>query len=338
MTTQGGVRVATDSGAGNAVPRLRTFEFRTDELDHAVEFVKRNFGDHSRVTRRRGPLGYRIAVATSGRVSSGQMSCVMPTVVRATTPAIAVHLPLHHGSEYRVGRRVLHSARDTAVLLCPGHDYTVVTQPGEALAFMLEPSLLDRAIEALHLKRPGTWAPRSMQLSLTPANISILRDLVTRHRAVATRSQLTRRADELSAIEDGLVAWLAQQVIAADGLLPLTVSNRQIVQRVDSWIRQHLSQPITLGHLRAVAGVSARTLQEACLAHWSQTPLELVASRRLEAVRSMLVSGAVPTVTEAAVRSGFSHLGRFSGAYSRAFGELPSDTLARALTVRQRTS
>jgi AraC-like DNA-binding protein len=60
--------------------------------------------------------------------------------------------------------------------------------------------------------------------------------------------------------------------------------------------------------------------------------MELVASRRLEAARSMLAAGAASTVTDAAVRCGFSHLGRFSITYRRAFGESPSDTLARAST------
>jgi len=34
-----------------------------------------------------------------------------------------------------------------------------------------------------------------------------------------------------------------------------------------------------------------------------------------------------------AVLSGFSHLGRLSNAYKQAFGESPSDTLARAATA-----
>jgi transcriptional regulator GlxA family with amidase domain len=161
--------------------------------------------------------------------------------------------------------------------------------------------------------------------------VATLHDLVKRHGAAIGETQRTRRADELWRVEDQMAAWLAEQVIAADGHVPLSASSRQIVQRVDNWIRQHLSQPITLDQLCAAAGVSARTLQEACLAHWGRTPLELVAARRLEAVRALLAAGAIPTVTEAAVRSGFAHLGRFANVYRRAFGESPSDTLARAL-------
>jgi AraC-like DNA-binding protein len=332
MTAPGGVTTETDRRDNGGVVALRNCAFRTDELDEAVEFVNKNFGDHSRVARGCGPLGYRVLAVLSGRCASGFSSSAVPTVVRTAARSSVMHLPLHHGAEYRVGRRTLHSARDVAVLLCPGHDYTVVTAPGETLALLLGPSLVEREIDALRVRRPGSWTLKSTQLSLSPANIAILRDLVQRHGAAVTQAQLTRRADELRSVEDQMAAWLARQVVAADGYVPLSASNRQIVQRVDGWIRQHLSQPITLDQLRAAAGVSARTLQEACLAYWGQTPLELVVARRLEAARAMLAAEAAPTVTDAAVRCGFSHLGRFSISYRRAFGESPSDTLARAST------
>jgi AraC-like DNA-binding protein len=321
-------------GADGGALKPQNYAFRTDDLDEAIEFVTTNFADHSRVARGRGSLGFRVLAATSGRCASGLSAVAMPTVLRAATPAIAVHVPLHIGAEYRVGRRTLHSAQDVAVMLCPGHDYTVLTPPGDVLAFLLEPSLLEREIDALRVRRPGSWTLKSMQLSLTPANVMALHDFVKRHGAAVAQAQMTHRADALWSIEDQMAAWLAEQVLAADGLLPISLSSRQIVQRVDSWIRQHLSQPITLDQLCAAAGVSARTLQEACLAHWGRTPLELVAARRLEAVRSLLTLGAIDTVTDAAVRGGFSHLGRFSIAYRRAFGESPSDTLARASTAR----
>jgi transcriptional regulator GlxA family with amidase domain len=113
----------------------------------------------------------------------------------------------------------------------------------------------------------------------------------------------------------------------------LSLSSREVVERVDAWIRAHAAQPMSLDELRTVAGVSARTLQEACLARWGQTPIELVAARRLEIARSLLSSGRETTVTAAALHSGFSHFGRFSVVYKRAFGESPSETLARTATV-----
>lgn len=323
-----------DRGANSGVVTPSNCAFRTDDLDEAVEFVKRNFGSHSRVARGRGPLGYRVLAALSGRCKTGLSSSAMPTVVRTTARSVTVHLPLRHGSEYRVGRRTLNSAPDVAVLLCPGHDYTVVTPPGDTLALLMEPSLLEREVDALRVRRPGGWMLKSMQLSLTPAAVAGLRDLVKRHGAAIAPAPQTRHAGELQAVEDHAAAWLARQVAEADGHVPLSVSSRQVVQRIDGWIRQHLSHPITLAQLQTAAGVSARTLQEACLAHWGQTPLERVAARRLEAARAMLATGKESTVTDAAVRSGFSHLGRFSIVYRRAFGESPSETLARRLAAR----
>jgi AraC-like DNA-binding protein len=322
--------VETAHGIAACLSRLRTHVFRTDDLDEAVDFVTTNFGDHSRVARRRGPLGFRISFATSGRVTSGRSASSIPVTVRAATRAVAVHLPLRNGAEYRVGRRTLRSARDVAVLLCPGHDYTVEAPPGDTLALLVEPRLLEMEIDACRVKRPGSWSLQSLQLALTATDAEIIRQFVRRHGSEVTGTQLTRRADQLWAIERDMVAWLAKQVILAGGLEPLSPTSRQVVRRTDAWIREHLTHPITLGQLQVAAGVSARTLQEACLAHWGRTPLELVAARRLEAVRSMLVEGAVSTVTEAAAHSGFSHLGRFSLSYRRAYGESPSDTLARA--------
>jgi AraC-like DNA-binding protein len=53
--------------------------------------------------------------------------------------------------------------------------------------------------------------------------------------------------------------------------------------------------------------------------------------RRFEAARAAL-EAATPereTVTDIALRHGFSHLGRFSAEYRRRFGERPSETLSR---------
>ena len=52
---------------------------------------------------------------------------------------------------------------------------------------------------------------------------------------------------------------------------------------------------------------------------------------RLERVRlDLLTAGPHASVTSAAMRWGFFHLGRFSGLYASHFGELPSSTKRRA--------
>jgi AraC-like DNA-binding protein len=320
--------------AGTAAFEPNTVAYRTDDLDEAVEFVGRHFAPHSRVPRARGPLGYDICISVAERSACGSSTAAVPTTLRAATRGVTVHLPAGHENAYRIGRRSLTAAPDIAVLLCPGHDYTVDTPPGTVAALVLEPSLLEREIDLLCVRRPRTWSLRSQQLPLSPADVAAFRELIGRHGRAVRSEELAQRIDELRALEDRFASWLARRIVAASGLVELSPSNRQVVERIDAWIRAHVAQPISLDELRAVAGVSARTLQEACLARWGQTPIELVVSRRLEIARSLLSSGRAPTVTAAALQSGFSHLGRFSVAYKRTFGETPSETLARTAAVR----
>jgi AraC-like DNA-binding protein len=311
----------TDSRSG--------LRFQTDDLDEAREFVRRNFGDHARVPQQRGRLGFEIVFSAAAGSVAGMMSIAVPTVVRASSRAVTVHLPRLHGAIYRVGRRSLRSAPDVAVALMPDHDYTVRTPPGPADAFLLDPQLLERALDDVRGNRMGSWLLESMEIPLSAAEAADFRRIV-RQRGMPFGHGLERCNDlALPAIERRMAIWLAGRIAGVSAVKTISQSSRQLAEQVDAWIRGHVSQPITLDQLSAVAGVGGRTLQKACLARWGQSPLELVTSRRLGLVRSWLTSDAhARSVTEAAVRSGFTHLGRFSVLYKRAYGESPSDTLA----------
>jgi AraC-like DNA-binding protein len=81
--------------------------------------------------------------------------------------------------------------------------------------------------------------------------------------------------------------------------------------------------------LAAIAGVGVRVLQEAFRQHLGMSPLAYLRRLRLDGVRAELIR-ADPwevNVSEVAYRWGFTHLGRFAGAYRARFGELPSHTL-----------
>ena len=59
--------------------------------------------------------------------------------------------------------------------------------------------------------------------------------------------------------------------------------------------------------------------------------MEAVRRERLQRVhRDLLTAAAGDRVTDAAMRWGFFHLGRFSSAYAARFGELPSETRRRS--------
>ena len=102
-------------------------------------------------------------------------------------------------------------------------------------------------------------------------------------------------------------------------------------QNLEAWIDAHLHEPITMGTLCQVAGVGERCVQKSFLYRRGISPMRFVAERRLLASHQWLADASqAATVTEAALRFGFSHLGRFSVSYRQAIGESPSQTLAAA--------
>ena len=103
-----------------------------------------------------------------------------------------------------------------------------------------------------------------------------------------------------------------------------------VVRRAREHIEQNLSRPLVVEDVAAAAEVSVRTLQNHFRADLQQTPMAYLRNRRLERVRADLADarpGAGVTVTDIALRWGFTHLGRFAVVYRNRFGESPSHTL-----------
>ncbi len=100
--------------------------------------------------------------------------------------------------------------------------------------------------------------------------------------------------------------------------------------RVLEWLRGHLSEPVQLEALAQIAGTRPRTLETHFKMFLGTTPLGWVRRMRLARARQELLnSGPQTTVTDIALSSGFSQLGRFAAQYREAFGELPSATIQR---------
>jgi AraC-like DNA-binding protein len=108
-------------------------------------------------------------------------------------------------------------------------------------------------------------------------------------------------------------------------LLPRRFRLRAAVE----YIHEHAAEPMNVSDIAAAAGLSVRATQEAFQHHIGETPMSYLLHVRLERVRRELLN-ATPTtgaVQALARRWGFVHLGRFSAAYRRAFGEYPRATL-----------
>lgn len=101
--------------------------------------------------------------------------------------------------------------------------------------------------------------------------------------------------------------------------------------RALDWLKGRLEDPVQIETLAAIAGIRPRTLESQFKLHLGTTPLGWVRRLRLARARQQLLSAdATTNVTDVAMATGFTQLGRFSAYYRQQFGELPSRTLRTA--------
>lgn len=149
----------------------------------------------------------------------------------------------------------------------------------------------------------------------------------------------TRQADGLTLLPHLLRRWrelaisgLAQAVEHpfSDGPADQpTVRRPRTVKRTLDAMHAEPGRSFTAAELAGIAGVGIRVLQESFRQHVGVPPLTYLRGLRLEGVHAEL-SRAGPgqvSVSEVATRWGFTHLGRFAGAYRSRYGVTPSQTL-----------
>lgn len=102
------------------------------------------------------------------------------------------------------------------------------------------------------------------------------------------------------------------------------------LKRAIELIQRDPSAPLSVDDLSAVARVSNRTIQREFREYLGATPSEYLQWTRLQGAHEDLLSQQGETVTEIALRWGFTHTSRFSAIYRSRYGQLPSETLREA--------
>ncbi len=134
-------------------------------------------------------------------------------------------------------------------------------------------------------------------------------------------------------IQESLLAGLDDVLLPAEARTARPGSfdkHRKLIAQLDEVVKIFGSEPLYSHDLATALGVSARTLQIATQAVHGVSLHHYLRLKRMWAVRVQLMTGGDGmTVKAAALGNGFWHLGDFSMGYKRAFGEAPSETLAR---------
>jgi AraC family ethanolamine operon transcriptional activator len=132
-------------------------------------------------------------------------------------------------------------------------------------------------------------------------------------------------------------AWAATTASRGERHEPLSSTERwRVVRRAEDYLADRLDDTIRMDELCGAAHTTLSRLERAFREVLGLSPRRYLILRRMAAARSELLA-AQPgtTVTGTAMRWGFFHLGRFAEDYSALFGELPSQTLRAAESLRR---
>jgi AraC-like DNA-binding protein len=304
-------------------------QFRSDDLGDVRAYIGNKDGPHARVALGDRPLGYAMFQVSARHSHLGGSESAVSQVVRGHVNGWVLQLQVPPGTVLRSGLRTSAPAQpETAVLVPPGWAFTRYSPPGSLFAAEIEPQALLSELQARHpgevhrtlarlaMPRVAAGERRRLQSAATDLVLATEPGLDVRQQALAEGRFIERVVDLV----------LRDAVARPPGELALAR-----VHSLEAWIDAHLDEPITMGTLCRIAGVGERCLQKSFLCRRGIPPMRFVAERRLLAAHQWLADASnAGTVTEAGLRFGMSHLGRFSVSYRELIGESPSQTLAAA--------
>lgn len=248
----------------------------------------------------------------------------------------SISLPLDGEQEIQRGRKVAHSDARVGLIVSPfEHQQLSIAGNCRKLQVVITCASMNQVLEQL-LQHP------------VPAPIAFKTSIDAQQGASAGWWRMVRYlVDEM----DHEQSLFGQQPLARDlertlikGLILSQPNNysEALAQRSESrcpafvlkarrFIEEQAENDLLLADIQQEAGVSAQRLHDGFKQHFGLSPLAYLKRFRLEAVRcSLLEERGNYNIAATASRWGFAHLGRFASDYQRAFGERPSQTLARA--------
>jgi AraC family ethanolamine operon transcriptional activator len=215
----------------------------------------------------------------------------------------------------------------------------------EFLSFVPPVELITLAVDREVLNEHA-WATEHVDLEHWLSHGPIVLNDADLARRVAGRLLEVKAASQgegLCAERPAAQQWLADEVLEI--LCPLVVQrllhppaarrdlpHLEVVRRARDYVRERADEPPRILDLCRSLGVSRRWLQWSFNEVMGIGPWAYLYLMRLNGARRMLLRAAPGTrVNDAVQAHGFWHLSRFSRDYRRTFGELPSQTLQRAL-------
>jgi AraC family ethanolamine operon transcriptional activator len=229
---------------------------------------------------------------------------------------------------------------EAAVLVIPGGaEITAAIKPGLRYAAALVPT-------GLWLEAQATATGMMPAVPIAPAAVHLdtgqAQGLRKRLGSLLEQVAASSRDEEAPPLPSALVehvGFIAEAFASAGGaeVRPDGSLRRRLRQAwsAQDFIHAHMREEIPILRLCREIGVSRRQLEYAFRTAFGVAPHEFIQSVRLNEARRQLMTARARglTITEIAYDAGIMHLGRFSLAYRRLFGESPRATHGQARTL-----
>jgi AraC-like DNA-binding protein len=229
---------------------------------------------------------------------------------------------------WRINREPLTSGR---IALIPARaDYACVVPAASWFALALPQAWLEaHPLGAAHGAEAGRTSVSFLELGAGAARIR--RALVAARRQVLRDPSLLDDARSRSALRRSVLDALLDSI--PEGVRAHHPENR-LLARLTQFLHGHRERPLWTADLCEALATTPRSLRRVFPDAFGITPGRYLRLRRLHLARRALVSGTYRNVTAAAMHYGFFDLGRFSAAYRRHFGEMPSAALRKGPAAR----
>ena len=245
---------------------------------------------------------------------------------------LVINIPLASTFEIETPEGRLSCARDY-YLRAPGVEFEFHAVTGcSVLGVCLSPDDTDRYARALNGpdSEKVTVESKVLQPSISSAQ-GLVKDMASLMALTQTGTIPANASYQQKELEDAILGGLVSLVFQDDACRTSSRQKRLIVSKTREYLSSCVTEPVSREELAAIAGVSIRTLSRAYREELGFGPMAHLKALRLDACYLYLL-GADPesiTVTEAASKYGFSHLGRFSSEFKQRFGEYPGQTIKR---------
>lgn len=209
----------------------------------------------------------------------------------------------------------------------PGH--LGMTSPGQVARLRWKSNKPHRT---LHLHLPsGTIETVADELVAGASYSAMLPNLLSQTDPVITTTMLALEsavqngAPDLSA--ETAAHFLAVHLLTRHARMQEPRRNHwrdHALRRADTFMREHLSGPVSLSQIANAAGLSPFQLLRASKAVWGETPLRRLKRLRMEVAKRLLEQGYLPII-EIAFECGYGNPSHFATAFRRHVGVTPME-------------